>query len=438
VERGTRGLFPAAAALVVTAILLGGGGASSPVAILVIGLLGLVLLAVALWRPREMPFDRVERAGIFLASLVAATPLVQLVPLPPGLWRALPGRDIAFQIADAAQIEAWQPLSIDREASWLAAAYLISPVAIFLTTLKLDGPQRRRLAWLVVGGALFSLALAALQFTSGPGMFRLYGGGHSALATGLFINRNHQVDLLLIGMILFSALFWNRPGGNPWLWLAMVIAFAAGVLATMSRTGLLVIPLAILASASFIPSRHLRERKLLSWGVIAALCGGVVLAAGSASVRKVIKRLEPISDIRFDYWSDVWFVAGEYFPFGSGIGTFSLAFRLYEDLNHLQAPYFNHAHNDYLQILVETGLWGGLLTLIFIGGYLCLGWARRGHPLKRAAAFSILILLLHSLVDYPLRMPSLITLFGFLCGVLVVHPCPPGGVKGLSKPTKTF
>lgn len=416
-----RSLFYGAAALLGAALLLGGG--SPPLHNLVVEWLALSLLALTAWQGIAVP-GRAERIACLFLLLVLLTPLLQLVPLPYSVWSELPGRELAVQIdALAGPADSWRPLSLAPEATLLSAAYLLAPAAMFLSALRLDEGERGRLVSLFVVVALCSLGLAAVQIAAGNGAFHLYDNSHNAFATGFFANRNHQADLLLIAMIFISSVLGARrrmPSATRWgIWLAAVVGLSAGVIATMSRTGFLLLPLVILASASFLPMPSFRRHRNAFVAGGAAAVAAVVLVATSAGTERVMGRFDTLWDVRFDYWSDVVIAVETYFPWGSGIGTFDPVYRALEDLNRMSAPYFNLAHNDYLQVLLEAGLWGGLLIACFLLLFAWLAFRKvEGAPFRKAAAFSILILLVHSAGDYPLRMLSLLTLFGLLCALL--------------------
>jgi O-antigen ligase len=88
--------------------------------------------------------------------------------------------------------------------------------------------------------------------------------------------------------------------------------------------------------------------------------------------------------------------------------------------------YFNHAHNDYLELWLETGIVGASVFAAFAAWLVlrlvavwipCVG-RRPATALSVAASLSIILLLAHSIVDYPLRTESLAVLFAFACGAL--------------------
>jgi O-antigen ligase len=86
--------------------------------------------------------------------------------------------------------------------------------------------------------------------------------------------------------------------------------------------------------------------------------------------------------------------------------------------------YVNHAHNDYLEVALETGLPGILLLLAFLAWFALAAltaWrsSAEGGNLARAATLVILVVLLHSLVDYPIRTAAVAAVFAASCALLL-------------------
>lgn len=108
-------------------------------------------------------------------------------------------------------------------------------------------------------------------------------------------------------------------------------------------------------------------------------------------------------------------LARDFAPVGSGLGTFPKLYQLTEDPAKVDRWYVNHAHNDYLELAVETGLAGVLLILAFL-----LWWGRSVWRMLRspssdqfavAGAIASAATLMHSMVDYPLRTAAIGAVF---------------------------
>jgi len=97
--------------------------------------------------------------------------------------------------------------------------------------------------------------------------------------------------------------------------------------------------------------------------------------------------------------------------FGAGGGTFYTNFPKYRGPDI--AAFYDHAHNDYMQFLVETGVIGTVLVGLLPVWALVLGvlaLARRRDQLARGFAFSVVMgvsaLAIHSSVDFNLQIPA--------------------------------
>ncbi len=131
-------------------------------------------------------------------------------------------------------------------------------------------------------------------------------------------------------------------------------------------------------------------------------------------------------ELRIKYLPLMIKMVKDFFPFGSGFGSFDPVFRSFEPLEVLSSTYFNNAHND----LVELALTGGLPALVVLGALLW--WFGRtgttafskardvntSRMLARASVVMISIMLLASLTDYPLRTPALGAVFAIACAWL--------------------
>ncbi|WP_324699487.1 O-antigen ligase family protein [Novosphingobium aerophilum] len=413
-----------AALLLILAVLAGGGGSGHAVAEIAIELASIAVAAWLLASPLPM---RGRGALVPLALLAAWAGLaaLQLVPLPAPVWRAMPGRELAAAIADHVGAgQAAHPLSLDPAATRRALAALLPAAAMLLAVAHMDLRERLALSAVAIGCALASLLLGVMQLLSAGQWGTLYPEGHLGYATGLFANRNHQASFLLVAVAL-ACTFAARKASGSILALLLMASLAAGVIATTSRAGLLLLPVSLLPLAASIPARRLRWLAVLP--LVAA--GAYALAMNNAMVRIVMDRIRNGNMERLSFWQDSGTAIARFWPFGSGYGTFAGVFQTVEPLEHVGTHYVNHAHNDLLEIMLEGGM---PATLLFAAGIAW--WLRRGVSALRetgsarrlgiAAWTGILVLLLHSLVDYPVRMLPVELVAAMLAGFLV-PPAPP-------------
>ena len=425
-------------------LVLGGGNWTIPLPRLLAQLVGVAMLVAALALPvaaqGEDAADRLTTVDRLVLALLALFAL-HMVPLPPWLWSALPGRELAA-LADRQVFGAplWRPLSIDPSATLDSLLMLLPALAVYCAARR-GGEERRRA---LLAGTLLALGAAIatglLQLGLPDGALQFYPRGDYANPVGFFTNRNHQATFLLMALPLAVLLLdggRRAPGGGrgglPVLFvLALGVAIAA--LVTGSRSGAALLPVALVATAlgwlGTEPGRDtagpgLRRLWLAVAMLVAIALGlGLLAASGADSLSAVLRRGEVAEDQRFDFWPLVAGAGAAFWPMGSGIGTFLEGYEMHEPLSAVAPLYLNHAHNDYLEIFLEAGIPGLILALVAIAELAALGWRawRRGEPVAarpaRLAAVALLLPVLHSLVDYPLRTISITCLFALAAALL--------------------
>jgi O-antigen ligase len=123
-------------------------------------------------------------------------------------------------------------------------------------------------------------------------------------------------------------------------------------------------------------------------------------------------------------WRNTLRLIGETFPFGTGLESFPSVYALGEDPRVVGLTYINHAHNDFLEIILETGLLGLLLLFASLAWWLLTAvgvWrSPSSSEFSRAATIASGALILHSIVDYPLRTAALSSVFAVCLGMMAI------------------
>jgi O-antigen ligase len=146
---------------------------------------------------------------------------------------------------------------------------------------------------------------------------------------------------------------------------------------------------------------------------------------GNSSLSNAAERSALEEDRRYDIWPQAFELAVQAQPAGTGIGSFRRVYERNEPLDSLGTLYINHAHNDYMELAIEGGVPALLLATIFLVWFLkklfdLLRW-RLPEPLLSACAGGVILtMLLHSLVDYPLRTIAISSIYAIALGLLVV------------------
>jgi len=433
------------------AVVFGGGGSPNPATEIILQLAFVACALGWLWLPT--PDGRIlmprSRRFWWICALVLALPLLQLVPLPPAIWTALSGNeDRAAALALVGRENRWQPLTHSPARTLASLLAIVPALFAFFTSAALDAKGRRALAATIAALVLAAALLGAVQVSMGPDGPYLYAQNNRTL-TGFQANRNAAADVFLIGMAAGAAFAapWlaggvERNGRRPGLLAdrrAAAVALAGFVvlllfatLFTASRTGIALLPLVLIGVCAIVwPA--LREFGRWRWvPPFAALAAvpAIALAAlpgGNTALGTVAERFVFADDARRELWRDAWFAVQHNWPLGVGVGGAQPALLAAERLEVLQPLVPNRVHNDYVELALEGGL-PGLLLLVAIAGILAYSLWRswRDRPDERSltsfGAVAILIVALHSFVDYPLRSMALACLVGTGAGLLIGTP----------------
>lgn len=412
-------------------LLVAGGASRADVAgqTIVRGVTWLLLIVAILVGPRPVLSPSV-RPVVWLLGAALLLAAVQLIPLPPLVWQALPGRaplEVAARLGG--QPEGWRPLSLVPGATINALSSLIVPVAALLFASGLAERERGWAPTLLLAVIVGSAALALLQVT-GAAMLNPLLNGDLGQVSGSFANRNHFALFMACGCVL--APLWafradGRPGWRLPVAAGLILLFLLLILASGSRAGLGLGLVGLAAGVLLVRRPMKRElRRYPRWvlpAVIAAIVlvpiilVGVSMAENRAASIDRIFAVDQGEDMRSRGLPTVLAMARAYFPIGSGLGGFDPIFRMHEPFELLKLTYFNHAHNDFLEIAIDAGLPGLALLLTALGWWLFTsvrawrdGEAGAEGMRARAGAALLLLVLVASGFDYPARTPMVMAM----------------------------
>ncbi len=425
--------------LLLACCLWGGGSRFDIPGLMLLQPVAVLCIAAFILIPGPFRFDAV-RAPLLMLAALAGIMAVQLVPLPPDWWMALPGHAPFAATDGLAGAEAvWRPISLTPDWTLGSLIGLVVPAAVLVGFASLPAERTYALLPYLLGAAALSAFLGLVQM--GSGVLYFYEVTNVGAAVGLFSNRNHQAVFLVL-MFPMLALWVTQAAhqhryGSLRLWIsgAMVVFLLPSIAITGSRAGIL---LALLGLAlgwlllhlhGGMPSLGRNRRFSFLLGAL-PIVGGIVVVGVAAFLSKAealdrLLAMNVADDRRAEAMPMLFRIAGDFAPFGSGFGSFDPVFRFYETYPLLRSTYFNHAHND----LVELAITGGIPALLVLLAFLI--WAvprmfrafreRSSSRTVRFAFFGVavvLIVLLSSIVDYPLRTPLLAAVFSLACAWL--------------------
>jgi O-antigen ligase len=376
---------------------------------------------------------------LYVAIVAAAT-----VPLPPAIRLALSPAtraiDLTFQLdgTPAAASEDVRALSIDPSATMVSLMLSIALVLLFWSARAVFAHGGVRLCVRAIAGiGLVLAAIGIAQHATAPHLLYWTFPTKSASPFGPFMNHSDFATWLVMALPLTGGYLIarlhsksSRSGlgiaeafDNTAMWLTTAVGFmSAALVVGLSRSGL-VAAAAGLASLWALSSGRMRGRSR-AW-LLAGFVGIGAIAAAYANTNALSARVSETINLglggRSAIWTETWPMVQNFWLTGVGPGAYQRGMIVYQ-----QSPrvvYFNHAHNEYVQMLAEGGLLLAIPALIVAGAA---AWRIRRRlvgdrtPIYwvRAGAVSGLIAVaVQSIWETGLRVPANGMLFAVLAAI---------------------
>lgn len=278
---------------------------------------------------------------------------------------------------------------------------------------------------------------------------------HSKVFMGPYVNRNHfagylemaaPIGVSLLGLFLGQGRRGDGSIPDPASANAVGVILASGALmltilgvfVSLSRSGILIMALVLALQVPVVLALLVRKGITLKAVVVIGLVIGCIAVFMSImgwdkinARLRTLQQTEVSDEMRYDLFQNTWTMAMDFPVIGSGLGSYLRVFPIYKTY-HKQSI-VEHAHNDYLEFLAETG-WVGLLAFlaflvtVMVKGLLaikrCLGRSADPDPERvdlgimiSGSLAGVLAISIHGLVDFNLRIPANALLFFVLCGM---------------------
>lgn len=391
---------------------------------------------------------RMWRSGVLaLNTNTIQLPLIALFTL--GVIQLLPLGDPGAA-ADSLSASVSHSLSMEPYWTQIFLVRLVGYLLFFaaaLTFIDSESRYKKAIGVIITFGALLAF-VGILQKLATPdaiyGMIRHSG----AIPFGPYINSHHFAALMvLISGVAIAQLLGNGVTRQTKLLIGMAaVIMAIAVPFTGSRGGVIayIAMLAVAVSAWFYRGGERKSLIPILGGGVALLLvvvSSLVYLGGESSMLRGIGLGSPSDDIssgRFHFWSVAWKIFLANPILGTGLDSFGAAFTKFDT----QSGSFRieQAHNDYLQILSDGGLVGFAIVLAFV---VLLVWKAlerirtEENDLIRTTVIGCLAgcvgILVHSLVDFPLRTAGNAFFFLLVIAVMMAPISLPSSERGRSR-----
>jgi O-antigen ligase len=376
-----------------------------------------------------------------LACLVVVA--AQLVPLPFSLWTRLSPHaievDRALRLDAGTQMPAAHALSLDPTATAWALALAVAYVSLFWCARAIFADGGVRLTTRGISALGLGLTvLVAIQRATAPKLlywtWRPMNPGASPY--GPFVNRNSLACWLAMAIPLIIgyavARHQSRPSGtvstaaidSTQLWLGgAAVLMTGGLLGSLSRGGIFGGAIGLLVFVLLSRTRLSRPSGL-AW-IVAALIGMVAFATLYANLGALALRMQETTELgewgRRVIWHDTWRMVGDFRWTGVGAGAYQQGMLLYQQAS--RQFFFNHAHDEYLQLLAEGGVLLAVPAVLALaaGIAMMVGHLRTDRSaifwIRVGAIAGIVAAAVQSIWDTALRTPANGVLFAVIAAV---------------------
>lgn len=403
------------------------------------------LLIVLMFLPIPLGSNRPWAWSIFEISIAFITLLSIWSVSAEDIWERVKQHGVILSLFSATQVYVAIQLisiggvqiSVDPEQTKISLLKGVSYcLFVFCTAVLLSSPKRIKRFVLTIVIAVFLQAIYAiyLQF-SGLTLTPIFGYEIYERANGSFVYHNHLANYLLVGGALAIGLlisqlkrsqhrsesfkrifidFMEAIMSSKWLIRVAIITIVVALILTRSRMANSAFFISLLATATLAFFIMKKPPPMLKWLIVSLVVIDVSIVGAMFGIDKVKERIDTTSfqgETRDDVVSMSMPIIEEYWLTGTGAGTFYTVFPKYHtETIHL---HYDHAHNEYLQFLIEYGIFGFLL----LGGSIMYSLFKavsalksRSDPMSQGLAFAsimaIIGMLVHISVDFPLQAPA--------------------------------
>ncbi len=390
--------------------------------------------------------DRWSWLDVSVVAVVAVA-LFQLIPLPESL-RLLLSPHSADHVARMQLVPptagAWAPLTLYPGAWLFGAGTCAAAAGLFVWTRDgLDSRGVRRLIRAVTWMSLMASILALIQ----PALFPnglVYGfwtpESEGASPAGPLISRNHFASWIILAWPLTVG-YIVAHGRSHWrdrrvaravlvlsdaraFWLILAAAMMlAALLVTQSRSGAIGFAAALVVFGSFVWTRTGTGGRFgLAGGLVLVALLGSLWANPSGVLTRFDRAYSGLDGGRPDIWAHSVRLFTEFPVTGIGLGSFEVVMPAYQTSF---ATLLNHAHNQYLHLLVEGGLLLAVPLVLLITLLCGTAWRRLRQDqtamadVRHGACAGLVGLAVQSIVEVPFLTPAVVLLAAVSAAVLV-------------------
>lgn len=392
--------------------------------------------------------------GLLPLLLLAGWMVFQVIPMPSGVLKIIsPGSFVAYEpLYGVMGEEKWFPISVNVKSTVFEFLRISSYILLYFLAIQLfsNGRYLRKTVSTIVWCSILIAFFAILQKFTSPAnlIYWVRPVPEFSSPFGPWVNRNQYAGFMcMILPLIFGLLYYFKPrfteddtfrtklvaflsssGSNLQIYLAFgLILVLLSIFLTLSRGGILVV------GCSFILYFFLlsRKRKVKIWPLLLLFIVGFGLYSTYFGTTDIANRVNAAFTAdgslrlpRIQIWADTIEMVKVFWLTGSGFGTFIDMYPVFKTIEDVTI--YDHAHNDYLEILSEGGIISLILSIWFVGAVFYSSWKmakKRNDQYSVFIAISALVgmssMLLYSITDFNMHNGADGLYFFLFCALAV-------------------
>ncbi len=363
---------------------------------------------------------------------------IQLLPLSHNLV-SLISPNLIENYAFGNVVPTFVPISTDPGQTLISLYKSLGYWCLFISVLLLCNSNERikQLMLAIIFTGIFQAMYGASEILSGIDKSIIFNLPVKSAATGTFVYKNHYANFLMlclsIGIGFLVSTLVSTSSRSRQRIRELLVSFLSTK--ALVRIGLAIMVVALVMSHSrmgntaFFSAMTIvgtislilnkkRNRGLLVLIVSLLIIDTLIVSTwfGLDKLRERVEQTSIIQEKRDEVIIDSLQIVSDFKITGTGLGSFYSVYPAYQsdDVN----AFYDHAHNDYLQFIIEAGATASftisLIPLIVLSRC-TVAFRKRRNTLIRGLAFgcmmAVLGMLIHISVDFPLQAPANCSVF---------------------------
>jgi len=380
---------------------------------------------ITLKKEPPLPVSKEERYMIFTLAIFLIYIFIQMLPFPQAILRYLSPQsfDIYSFFTLDKRLKMYISINIYNTESEFLRMLAYSLFFLLLSFGIKDMAALQRMMKILTYFGFVLAIFAILQKATWNG--KLYWIREVTVGSpfGPFVNRNHYAGLMdMIMPLSLGLIFTVKDREKQILYGFFGLIMGISIFFSLSRGGIISFFVGVAVFALFLSwDKFSRQKRWVVLLFFVFALFSYLLYLGIDPIIDRFYKTDLTREARFTVWSGTLNAFKDFYLTGSGLGTFINIFPLYAPRD--MGAIYDHVHNDYLEFILEAGIVGTVLLVLFLFFFVrCIirgKWLWETGIVRMSILSSITTMVVHSIFDFNLHIPSNALMISAIFGMAV-------------------